>query len=55
MIAPLKPGVTLTRLDDPVVETEHLLLRPWRAGDIAANTAMADWAETRYCLNLGNN
>jgi RimJ/RimL family protein N-acetyltransferase len=40
MLPPLKPGVTLARFNDPVVETEHLLLRPWRAEDIAPNTAM---------------
>jgi RimJ/RimL family protein N-acetyltransferase len=40
MLPPLKPGVTLTRLNDPVVETERLLLRPWRADDVPANTTM---------------
>jgi hypothetical protein len=40
MIAPLKPGVTLARITDPVVETARLLLRPWRNEDIAPNTAM---------------
>jgi RimJ/RimL family protein N-acetyltransferase len=40
MIAPLKPGATLARLSDPVIETARLLLRPWRSDDIAPNTAM---------------
>ena len=40
MLPPLKPGVTLARLSDPVIETEHLVLRPWRAEDVAPNTAM---------------
>jgi RimJ/RimL family protein N-acetyltransferase len=49
MIAPLKPGVTLPKLDGPVIETERLILRPWRPGDIAANTAMlADAASGRF-------
>jgi RimJ/RimL family protein N-acetyltransferase len=40
MIAPLKPGVTLAGLNGPVIETERLILRPWRNADIAPNTAM---------------
>jgi RimJ/RimL family protein N-acetyltransferase len=40
MIAPLKPGVTLAGLDGPVIETERLILRPWRNADIVPNTAM---------------
>jgi len=40
MLPPLKPGASLPRLNNPVIETEHLLLRPWRAEDIAPNTAM---------------
>jgi RimJ/RimL family protein N-acetyltransferase len=49
MIPPLKPGVTLARLDGPVIETERLVLRPWRSGDIAPNTAMlADPAAGRF-------
>ena len=40
MIPPLKPGVTLPQPDWPGIETERLLLRQWRAADIAANTAM---------------
>jgi RimJ/RimL family protein N-acetyltransferase len=40
MIAPLRPGATLFQPDGPVIETERLKLRRWRAGDIAPNTAM---------------
>jgi RimJ/RimL family protein N-acetyltransferase len=39
MLPPLKPGATLARFNDPVIETEHLTLRPWRAEDVAPNTA----------------
>jgi RimJ/RimL family protein N-acetyltransferase len=49
MIPPTKPGVTLARLDGPVLETEHLKLRQWREADIAPNTAMlADPASGRF-------
>ena len=49
MFAPLKPGVTLPRFDDPVLETERLRLRPWREADIAPNTAMlGDPASGRF-------
>jgi RimJ/RimL family protein N-acetyltransferase len=49
MIPPLKPGVTLARLDGPVLETERLKLRQWREADIAPNTAMlADPASGRF-------
>jgi len=40
MIAPLKPGVTLGGPNGPLIETERLILRPWRSDDIAPNTAM---------------
>jgi RimJ/RimL family protein N-acetyltransferase len=49
MIAPLKPGVTLAGLNTPVIETERLILRPWRNADIEPNTAMlADPAAGRF-------
>jgi RimJ/RimL family protein N-acetyltransferase len=49
MIPPIKPGVTLARLDGPVLETERLKLRQWREADIAPNTAMlADPASGRF-------
>src|SRR6266700_75311 len=35
-----KPGATLAQLRGPVIETERLILRPWRDHDIAPNTAM---------------
>jgi RimJ/RimL family protein N-acetyltransferase len=40
MIPSLKPGVKLLTVDGPTIETGRLILRPWRSGDIAANTAM---------------
>ena len=40
MIPAVKPGVTLAASNGPMIETERLILRPWRADDIAPNTAM---------------
>jgi RimJ/RimL family protein N-acetyltransferase len=40
MIPPLKQGATLPQHDWPGIATERLILRRWRASDIAANTAM---------------
>jgi len=40
MLPPLKPGVTLAQLRDPVIETGRLKLRPWCGADVAPNTAM---------------
>src|ERR1700744_5384564 len=40
MLPPLKPGAALARLNDTVIETEHLLLRPWRSPDVVPNTPM---------------
>jgi RimJ/RimL family protein N-acetyltransferase len=40
MTPALKPGVTLPKPDWPGIETERLILRQWRASDIAANTTM---------------
>jgi RimJ/RimL family protein N-acetyltransferase len=40
MIAPPRPGAALAQIDGPVIETERLILRPWRGADIAPNTAM---------------
>ncbi len=40
MIPPLKPGAKLLKVDGPVIEPARLILRPWRASDITANTAM---------------
>jgi len=49
MIPPLKPGAVLAKLVGPVIETERLLLRPWRADDIAPNTIMlADPGTARF-------
>jgi hypothetical protein len=40
MIPPLRKGATLPQPNWPGIETERLLLRQWRAADIADNTAM---------------
>ena len=40
MIPPLKTGVMLPRPNWPGLETERLILRQWRASDVAPNTAM---------------
>jgi RimJ/RimL family protein N-acetyltransferase len=40
MIAPLKPGTELCALNGPRIETERLILRPWRSDDIVPNTTM---------------
>ena len=40
MMPSLKKGATLPQPGWPGIETEHLILRQWRASDIAANTAM---------------
>jgi RimJ/RimL family protein N-acetyltransferase len=49
MIPSLKAGVTLARIDGPVIETERLKLRQWRSTDIEPNTAMlADPASGRF-------
>ena len=46
MIPPLKPGASLMPVDGPVIETERLILRPWRESDIAPNTAMLSDPDT---------
>ena len=49
MIIPTKPGAVLAQTTGPVIETERLILRPWRAADIAPNTAMlSDPPTARY-------
>jgi RimJ/RimL family protein N-acetyltransferase len=40
MIPPLNPGVTLPLWHCPMIETKRLILRQWRASDVAPNTAM---------------
>ena len=40
MIPPLKKGATLPPPDWRGIETERLILRQWRASDVAANTMM---------------
>jgi len=40
MMPPVKPGAVLGKFQGPVIETERLILRPWRSSDIASNTRM---------------
>lgn len=40
MTLPLKPGAMLPQPNWPGIETERLILRQWRASDVAPNTAM---------------
>jgi RimJ/RimL family protein N-acetyltransferase len=40
MIPPIKSGARLLQVSGPVVETERLVLRPWRASDIVPNAVM---------------
>ena len=54
MIASAKPGVTIAPPNDPVIETERLILRRWRESDIEPNTAMlADPATARFITSDG--
>ncbi|WP_166299942.1 GNAT family N-acetyltransferase [Bradyrhizobium sp. 2S1] len=46
MVSLIRPGAKLLQVDGPVIETERLLLRPWRASDIADNTKMLSDPET---------
>jgi RimJ/RimL family protein N-acetyltransferase len=46
MVSLIKPGVKLSQIDGPVIETARLVLRPWRASDVAANTLMLSDPET---------
>ncbi|WP_024516408.1 GNAT family N-acetyltransferase [Bradyrhizobium sp. Tv2a-2] len=40
MMPPVKPGAVFGKFHGPVIETERLSLRPWRASDVALNTRM---------------
>lgn len=54
MAAPVKPSIPLPQSNDPVIETERLLLRRWREADIEPNTAMlADPASGRFITSDG--
>jgi RimJ/RimL family protein N-acetyltransferase len=54
MAAPVKPNIPLPQSNDPVIETERLLLRRWREADIEPNTAMlADPASGRFITSDG--
>jgi RimJ/RimL family protein N-acetyltransferase len=49
MIPPLRPDAKLLQVSGPLVETERLLLRPWRSDDIASNSEMlSDPATARF-------
>jgi RimJ/RimL family protein N-acetyltransferase len=54
MIARLKAGAAIPQTDDPVIETEHLILRRWREDDTAPNTAMlSDPDSARFITSDG--
>jgi len=54
MLAPLKAGATLLRVEGPVIETERLKLRMWCEADNEPNTAMlADPASARFITSDG--
>ena len=55
MIIPTKPGAVLAQTTGPVIETERLILRPWRAADIAPNTAMLSDPPTARYITADNN
>lgn len=40
MIPPLRPGATLLQVSGPVIETDRLILRSWRASDVTPNSIM---------------
>ncbi|WP_076863704.1 GNAT family N-acetyltransferase [Bradyrhizobium mercantei] len=46
MVSLIRPGAKLLQVDGPVIETARLILRPWRASDIAENTRMLSDPET---------
>ncbi|NLS70176.1 N-acetyltransferase [Bradyrhizobium brasilense] len=46
MVSLIKPGARLLQVDGPVIETARLILRPWRASDVAENTKMLSDPET---------
>ncbi|MBR0719475.1 GNAT family N-acetyltransferase [Bradyrhizobium liaoningense] len=46
MIPPLKPGARLLEVSGPRIATDRLILRPWQARDVAANTAMLSDPDT---------
>jgi len=49
MMPPLKPGATLPQPNWTGIETERLILRQWRASDVAPNMAMlSDPGTARY-------
>src|SRR3954468_16858507 len=44
-----RPGITINGSNDPIVETERLILRRWSGADVAPNTAMlSDPASARF-------
>jgi RimJ/RimL family protein N-acetyltransferase len=54
MIPPTKQGITLPLPMDLIVETERLILRPWRDADIAPNTTMlSDPDSARFITSDG--
>jgi hypothetical protein len=49
MLPPLRPGARLLPVAGPVVETARLILRPWRASDIAPNKLPEGTAHFSSC------
>ncbi|MBR0692324.1 GNAT family N-acetyltransferase [Bradyrhizobium lablabi] len=52
MVSLIKPGAKLLQVDGPSIETARLILRPWRASDIAGNTAMLSDPGTARFITL---
>lgn len=52
MVSLIKPGANLLQCGGPRLETERLVLRPWQASDIAANTAMLSDAGTARFITV---
>src|SRR3954463_1243147 len=50
MMPPLKKGATLPQPHWPGIETERLMLRQWRASDVAANMAMLGNPLSARCI-----
>jgi RimJ/RimL family protein N-acetyltransferase len=49
MTAPAKPDATLACMSGPIIATERLILRQWRASDVGPNTAMlSDHGTARF-------
>lgn len=52
IVSLIRPGARLLQVDGPGIETERLILRPWRASDIAGNTAMLSDPDTAQFITV---